>query len=206
MPFQSGSASGLWRGAAKQGEPATARIHAYARPIGAVRSWRWSASDFIRTADSGGKCRSVLRPGAEMAATTRLDLRPPTASASARHRRSRSSARVVDHCSEDEPGAQSRAFPLPGWRRVTVRCAGRATPAYAWHFGSRAVRERNERTSSMGVPRTLKEAGCRRSGRWMRCCAGDGGAGCCWPGGPPRPPCRRRPQTTASCCGQEPWW
>ena len=60
--------------------------------------------------------------------------------------------------------------------------------------------------SSHGVPRTLKEAGCRRSGRWMRCCAGDGGAGPFGSGGPPRSPCRRRPQTTPSCCGQEPWW
>jgi hypothetical protein len=65
---------------------------------------------------------------------------------------------------------------------------------------------RHARDSSNGVPRTLNEAGCRRSGRWMRCCAGDGGAGRWCPGGPPRPLCRRRPQTTPSCCGQEPWW
>ena len=54
--------------------------------------------------------------------------------------------------------------------------------------------------------RTLKEAGCRRPSRWMRCCTRDGGAGPVWAGGPPRSPCRRRPQTTPSCCGQEPWW
>src|SRR5919106_218080 len=43
---------------------------------------------------------------------------------------------------------RSRALQLPGWRLATVRCTGRATPAYAWHCGSRAVRERDERTSS----------------------------------------------------------
>jgi adenine-specific DNA-methyltransferase len=29
----------------------------------------------------------------------------------------------------------------------------------------------HERLSTEGVPRTLKEAGCRRPSRWIRCCA-----------------------------------
>jgi hypothetical protein len=49
----------------------------------------------------------------------------PTASASdSRHRRTRSSARVDDHCSEAEPGALSRAVPPPGrtrWSRLRAR-------------------------------------------------------------------------------------
>src|ERR671917_1042706 len=46
---------------------------------------------------------------------------------------------------------RSRALQLPGWRLATVRCTGRATPAYTWHCGSRAVRERDERTSSIAL-------------------------------------------------------
>jgi hypothetical protein len=68
-----------------------------------------------------------------------------------------------------------------------------------------ACDQRRRRPREKVRTRTLKEAGCRRSSRWMRCCGRDGGAGL-WSGGLPRSLCRRRRQTIPSCCGQEPWW
>src|ERR671914_114954 len=70
-----------------------------------------------------------------------LRLRPLGIDAAGRALASSTTAPKTNH-------ERSRALQLPGWRLATVRCTGRATPAYAWHCGSRAVRERDERTSS----------------------------------------------------------
>jgi Protein of unknown function DUF262 len=79
--LRSGAASGTMARAAKQGEPAPAHIHAYARPIAAVRRWRWSAVQCQGAMSTARrlrrKGRSVLYARSEMAATSGRDLRPP---------------------------------------------------------------------------------------------------------------------------------
>src|SRR5688500_14522737 len=87
VPFQSGAASWTVARADKQGEPAPAHIHAYARPIAVVRSWRWCAvqcpgGDFHRTGAQAASAAVCLGPEPRRQRPPARTSDPPSASAS----------------------------------------------------------------------------------------------------------------------------